>query len=354
LQAGLLPNPRWDTNNPWVFNGRNTALNVGFQQEIPVLGKKRLDSAAANEATRQQTFTYDQTRLAMLTAVRQQFYQVLADQRRVSVLTQLVDLTRQALEVGEKRRKAGDATTADVLLLEVDYRRVQANLRSAEALLDGDRKQLGAIVGVPEVARYNVSGRLDAGYPEFDERALVDFVSERHPTILGARAAVAQNQILLRRAEVEPYPNLTIGPAYQFGVVPGQDQYWLNFTFAVPVWDRNQGGIRAARANLGAAIETVRSSRNDLLNQAANLLSQYRSARALVAEFEKTILPRSTQAANLVRDGYAKGIIDLATYLQAQRSVIQANSDYVDALQNVWLNAAQVAGLLQLERFPAP
>jgi cobalt-zinc-cadmium efflux system outer membrane protein len=352
VQAGLLPNPRWDTNNPWVLAGRNTLLNVGLQQEIPVMGKKRLDTAAANAGVQQQTHSFAQSRIAMLTSVRQQFYQVLADQRRVSVLAEMVRLTRQSLIAGQKRQKAGDATRADVLLLEVDARRVAASLRSALALLDGDRKQLAAIVGVPQVALYSVMGRLDGGYPEFDEAALAEFVSERHPTILGARAAVVQNQVLLRRAQVEPYPNLTIGPAYQFGVVPGNDQFWLNFSFSVPVWDRNQGNIRAAQANLGVALETVRSSRNDLLNQAANLLSQYRSARALVEEYEKSILPRSTEAARLVREGYAKGIVDLATYLQAQRSVIQANSDYVDALQNLWSNAAQVAGLLQLERFP--
>jgi cobalt-zinc-cadmium efflux system outer membrane protein len=354
IQAGLLPNPRWDSNNPWVFAGRNTTMNVGFQQEIPILGKKRLDLAAAGENVRQQQFSFDQTRLAMITAVRQQFYQVLADQRRVSVLTQMVDLTGRALDAGRARKKAGDATEADVLLLDVDHRRVEANLRAAQAILDGDRKQLAALVGVPAVAAYSVAGRIDGGYPEFDEAALIEFVSERHPTIQGARAVVAQNQILVRRAQVEPYPNLTIGPAYQFGVVPGNDQFWLNFSFAVPVWDRNQGNIHAARANLATALETVRSSRNDLLNQAANLLSQYRSARALVAEFEKTILPRSTEAARLVGNGYANRIVDLATYLTAQRAVIQANSDYVDALQNLWLNAAQVAGLLQMEQFPAP
>jgi hypothetical protein len=39
VQAGLFPNPRFDTNNPQVFNGRQSLYNVGFQQEIPVMGK---------------------------------------------------------------------------------------------------------------------------------------------------------------------------------------------------------------------------------------------------------------------------------------------------------------------------
>jgi outer membrane protein TolC len=96
----------------------------------------------------------------------------------------------------------------------------------------------------------------------------------------------------------------------------------------------------------------VGTTRLGLLTQVATQLSQYRQARVLVEEYEKTILPQTTRAAELVRQGYAAGINDLATFLQAQQTLIQSNSDYVDALQNLWTNAAQVAGLLQMSRFP--
>ena len=67
VQAGLLPNPQFNANNPWVFNGRDSLLNAGVLQEIPVLGKKRLDEAAANEGIRQAEITYqDPTRATTL------------------------------------------------------------------------------------------------------------------------------------------------------------------------------------------------------------------------------------------------------------------------------------------------
>lgn len=354
VQAGLFPNPRFDTNNPWVFNGRNTLLNAGFQQEIPVMGKKRLDQAAATENTRQQEFTSAQDRFTLLSNVWQQFYTVLADQQRVEVLTQLANLVRQSYEAGVKKQKAGEATQADVLLLRIDLQRVEANLRGARATLDGDRKRLGAIVGVPGLVDRPVVGTLTGGYPDFDEARLLGYVATDHTAVQNARSVVVQNQFQLRRAEVEPYPNPYLGPAYQFGLVPGNDQFWFNFQFSIPVWDRNQGNIRAAKANLAASIAQVGATRNDLVNQVAMQLSQYLTARALVEEFERSILPQSREAARLTREGYTRaGNVDLATFLQAQRTLIQANSDYVDALQSLWTNAAQVAGLLQLTRFPA-
>jgi len=353
VQAGLFPNPRFDTNNPWVINGRNTLLNAGFQQEIPVAGKKRLDQAAANENTRQQEFTTAQDRFTLLTNVRQQFYTVLADERRVQVLTELSALLKESYETAAKKQKAGEAIRPDVLLLQIDYQRTEAALRGARATLDGDRKRLAAIVGVPGLIDRPLTGTLTGAYPRFDEARLVAYVTNDHTAILNARSVVVQNQFQLRRAEVEPYPNPYLGPAYQFGLVPGNDQFWFNFQFSIPVWDRNQGNIRAARGNLAASVAQVGATRNDLLNQVSTQLSQYLTARALVEEYEKTILPQAREAARLVRQAvFVAGSQEVGTLLQAQRTLIQANSDYVDALQSLWTNAAQVAGLLQLGRFP--
>lgn len=350
-QAGMWNNPRFDTNNPQVFNGRTTLLNAGFQQEIPVMGKKRLDQAAANENAHQVEFTYIQDRVQVFTAIRQQFYQVLADQRRIQVLTEMVDVLRRSYETGVKKRQAGESSEADVLLLRIDLQRAEANLLSTRALLEGDRKQLGALVGLPALVNGEVVGELAGDFPVFDEEALQRYVTTGNTQVQIARAAIAQAKLQLRRAEVEPFPNPYMGPAYQYGTLPGAEQFWFNIQFDIPVLNRNQGGIRAAHGNLRAAEENLASIQLNLLNQSANLLSQYRAARQIVRKFETEILPNTRELLRYAQAGYGKGLTDFATFLQVQRSVVQANSDYVDALLNLWNNAVQMAGLLQLEKF---
>lgn len=351
-QAGIWPNPRFDTNNPQVINGRNTALNVGVQMEIPVMGKKRLDQAAATEGARQTENTYHQDRFAMLTAIRQQFYQLLIDQRRIDVLTEMLDIVRKAFEAGQKRYKADESNLSDVLLLEIDYNRVQANLQSTRAILEGDRKQMAALVGLPDLVTRNVVGRLIGTYPVFDEELIRRYVTQQHTQVRIAGSVIEQTKYQLRRAEVEPVPNPYMGPAYQYGLVPGADQFWFNIQFAIPVWDRNQGNVRAARANVGAAQYNLRTIQNNYLNQAANSYSQYQAALAVVRRFEQEILPKTRRTVDLAYKGYAAGLTDFSTYLQVQRTIVQANVDYLDALANLWRNAVELGGLLQLERFP--
>ncbi len=350
-QAGTWNNPRFDTNNPQVFNGRTTLLNVGFQQEVPVMGKKRLDQAAANEVARQSEFTYTQDRIALFTNIRQQFYQVLADQRRIQVLTEMEEVLRRTYEAGQQVEKAGDISHADVLLLLLDLQRMQGQLFNAKALLAGDRKQLGYIVGIPDLITGDVSGELSGAYPVFDEEMVNRFLMMQNTQVLIARAVIDQAKYQLRRAEVEPFPNPYLGPAYQYGTLPGAEQFWFNIQFDIPVLNRNQGGIRAARGNLRAAEENLATTQNNLLNQAHNLLSQYRGAREMVRNYETNILPTTRELLRLHQAGFRQGLKDFSTYLQIQRSLVQANSDYLDTLTNLWSYAVQMAGLLQLEKF---
>ena len=74
--------------------------------------------------------------------------------------------------------------------------------------------------------------------------------------------------------------------------------------------------------------------------------------RRLVETFEQSILPDAKRTQSLVQQGYDLGELELVRLLEAQRALFQANLDYIDAEQNRLQSAADLANLLQLERFP--
>jgi cobalt-zinc-cadmium efflux system outer membrane protein len=352
LQAGLYPNPRFDSNNPQVFNGPNTALNVGIQQDIVVKGKLRLDRAAALRAQQQSEFALVQDRYALLAHVRNQFYQTLAAQYRVDVLSRLLKITELSVTIGKELVVGGTATVDQVKLLEIDYNRVQADLLNAEKMLIGEREQLAAIVGFPDLTNQRVVGSLTTEPPAFDEQVMRQFVTSENAMVHIARLDIDRNRILLKRAEAEPYPNLTIGPGYQYGFNKAQEQYWMTIVFPIPISDRNQGNIRAARANLRDSTETLGTVQLDLLRRLADAYSTHRGAREQAERYKTQIIPDSREALRLVRSGYRNGVTEFAVYLQAQRTVIDATKDYVDILEKVWTSAADISGLLQMDKFP--
>src|SRR5262249_37965006 len=231
LQAGLYPNPRFDSNNPQVFNGPNTALNVGIQQDIVVKGKLRLDRAAALKVQQQSEFVLVQDRYILLAQLRNQFYQTLAAQYRVEVLSRLLNITELSVTIGKELVKAGTGDEAQVKLLEIDDNRVQAALFNARRMLAGEREQLAAIVGFPGVVDQNLAGSLTATPPAFNEEFMRQFVTAENAAVQIARLDIDKSRLRLQRAEVEPFPNITVGPGYQYGFNKAQEQYWMTIVF---------------------------------------------------------------------------------------------------------------------------
>jgi cobalt-zinc-cadmium efflux system outer membrane protein len=352
LQAGLYPNPNFDTNNPQVFNGHNSAFNAGFQQTFVTHGKLRLDRAAAQRAQQQSEFALMQDRYVLLTNVRSQFYTVLAAEARVDVLNRLLQITDATVKTVREQKNAGIAAETEVLLADIDFNRTQADLLNAQRVLVGERGQLSAIVGFPGLVQGRVAGSLTATAPSFDEQIMQQFVSSEHALVQIAKLDIDKSKILLKRAEVEPKPNITLGPAYQWGLNKQQEQFWLTVVFPIPVSDRNQGNIKSARANVRDSVETLGTVQLDLLRQVAESFNKYRGALEQAERYRVKIIPDSLDALRLAKSSYKEGIIDFATYLQAQRTVLQSNRDYVDILETVWTTAATLAGLLQRDQFP--
>jgi cobalt-zinc-cadmium efflux system outer membrane protein len=354
LQAGLWSNPRFDTNNPQVIgNGQFNQYNAGFQLEIPMKGKKRLDRSAAEQQVRQAIFDYRTDRMNMLTAVRGQFYDLLAQQRRVEISRELVAIAKKAQSIAEAMKGIGEQADVDVLPLSIEYQRAEATLLNAERILEGRRRQLAATIGLPNLPIRRAAGRLDGQFPVVDDARLRQFVATQHPRMLTAAAEIDRRRILERRAEVEPFPNPYTGPAAAWGpTTMPPTQFWYNIQFNIPIWDLNQGNRRAAAANIRDARASLGVLRNDLLRQAAEAYARFRAARALADRYGREILPLALKNQELNREAYEKREFEPLRYLLAQRLLTESYLEYIDALEEVWNAAAELGNLLQLEQFP--
>jgi len=354
LQAGLYPNPSFDTNNPEFIAGQNTVLNVGVVQEVVVKGKKRLDQAAAEQAAIQAELAYIKARFDTLTEIRSQFYSVLAAERRLALQWELVGIAAATKRAAEQRVQAFQGTETDVLLLTVELQRAEIAARNYHTLLEGSKRKLAATVGVPELPVAAVQGDLYARLPDFDDANLQQIILADNSEVQSARIDVNRNRLLLRRAEVEPYPNITIGPTYYAALDPNKlpPQFGLTIVFPIPTWDRNQGNIISRQGDVRVSAANVGVVQNTLLGEASKTLAKHRAARQRAERIGLDILPNTQRALQLTRSGYDQGLFDVSTLLQAQRTLIETNKGLIDALEDAWTTGANLAGVLQLQQFP--
>lgn len=352
LQAGLYPNPTVE-GGAEEWNGTQSKFPVIVRQEIVTAGKLRLDRTAAAQQALEAELNHEAIRYQMLTAVREQFYRVLAAQRRVEILGRLVGIARQSEKTARQLLDAGEGNRSDLLQLTVELRRAEVDLRNAQTMLAADRHRLTAIAGVPGSTIAAVQGDLQAALPEFDEEEALHRILERHAELRHSRVESERSWTLLRRARAEPIPNVTLGAGYKRDLATRLEGEWiLEVECPLPVWNRNQGNIRAARAAVTRTAEAADALANSLREKLAQAIGEYRSACQLASQFDSEILPASQESLRIVQVGYAQGQFDFLRMLEAQRTLIQAELGAIDAQRDRWTAAARIAGLLQLDVLP--
>ena len=115
---------------------------------------------------------------------------------------------------------------------------------------------------------------------------------------------------------------------------------------ALPIWNRNQGGIRQARAEVSAAQQNIERVELDLKNRLAGAFQAYADARIQVEGFSQEILPKARETLELVQNGYEQGEVGYLDFLAAQRTYSQTSLTYIEALRTLWQSSVRIEGLL--------
>jgi cobalt-zinc-cadmium efflux system outer membrane protein len=334
--------------------GSDSQWNGFVTQEFVTRGKLRISRAAAVRAVQQAELQHVRRRFDVLTNVRSQFYAALIAQERVVVLRNLVTIANSSRDSAAKLEEVGEGTRTDTLLLRIEVERSVLALENGETLLRASYQQLAATVGLPELLITSVTADVAAPLPDFEYEALRQGVVTQNALAQVAQLEISRSRILLQRAIVEPFPNVVAMGGYQRQIndAPVLNQGLFQVTLPVPLWNRNQGNIAAAQANVTAAAQQYGRVQNELSLRAAQSLADYRAAVQRVERYEKEILPHARELLRITQQGYAAGQFDFLRMLAAQRTLLETNLTYVNAQETRWLAAAQLAGLLQSEQFP--
>ncbi|MBY0231678.1 MAG: TolC family protein [Gemmataceae bacterium] len=354
LQAGLKPNPvlSFTADELGDRAGPGGILTAAVSQEIVTAGKLQLAREAALREADQATLSLLSTRYSRLGAVRSAYYEALALQRRAQVLDEVLRLAVESLRLSERLLKAGQASELDLVQLQVEYERLRAEREAVLREIPAAFRRLAAAVGVTGLPEGRLGGSIDVATPAYDLEAARVFVGQSHPDVLSARKGVDRAQALLARAIVEPVPNVTVQAGYVRQNQNRSTDWMVGLSLPVPVWNRNQGGILAAKAQVGESIQAVGRAENEVVERLATAYGTYASARRRAELYRSSLLPRARKSYELAAKGYRAGNFDYLRVLEAQRAYSQAELEAVRSSGEAWRSAAELSGLLLEDFWP--
>ena len=355
-QAGLYPNPvlavTGDELGDRTGPGGIWTAPQGTQ-EIVTGRKLSLSQAVAAREVDQAALALLRERYALIGSVRAAFYDLYALERRIAVLDELVTLAGDAVKNGRTLLENVQIARLDLVQLEVELARFRSQAEAAKQELPGARRRLAAVVGDPRLAVGAAAGPFE-DVPAYDPDRTLETVLATHPEVRSARVGVERAQAAVRRAEAEPIPNLTLTTGYVRQNQNRSSDWMVGASLPVPLWNRNQGNIRAAKAELGVAVQEIARVENELAERVATALRAYSAAVKLAEQYRTDILPKAEETYKLSLEAFKGGQFEYLRVIQAQRVVAEARLEYNRALGEAWRSAADLSGLLLEEWWPGP
>ena len=363
LQSGLYPNPRVGYSGEEIRGGSFGGGQQGFfvSQSFVTAGKLGLNRKIFGQEVRISEIEAEEQRLRVQNAVRLAYYRVLAAQEMLDTEKDLLRITEDTLRIARQLRNIGQADDTEVLQAEVEFQQHEMVVATLEHTLRQEWRSLAAIVGKPQLEMRTVSGYLDKDIPELDDEQIVQTLITQSPAVRIARSLVDRWHAVLARERREPIPDIEVRAGLQRNgelLEPSRRRVGLQ-GFAevgvqIPLFNRNQGTVEAARFQVERAQQEEQRVGLVLQERGAAFLDTYHRSRIMVERYRTQLLPRAQKAYELMVQKYGLMLASYPQVLLAQRTLFQLQTEYIAALESLWMNVITLRGLLLTDGLEAP
>ena len=362
LQSGLYPNPTVGYQGEQIRGGIQGGGEQGFfvSQDIVLGGKLGLNRSIFEQQKKQAEAEAEEQRLRVIDSVRMLYYHALAAQQMVDLRHKLAKLAEDAVETSRELGNVGQADQPDVLEAEVEGEQAELAVVAAEQNRIRRWRELAATVGKPEIPLTPLAGNLEdmpAGDPDQWTKAIL----EESPAVKIARLGVLKAEASLARARREPIPDLQlrggIEQNLELDAITNHTiglQGFAEVGVQIPLFNRNQGSVAAARADLERAQQEMQRVQLVLRERSAALLQNYATSRTTVERYRDRMIPRARKAYELYSKNYSGMAVAYPQVLIAQRTLFQLQTDYITALDNLWASSIALKGFLLTAGLEAP
>lgn len=345
-QVGLYSNPILGYQGQQLADAGTDQHLVFVEQQIITANKLQLNRAVLNETLRSQLKELEAQKLRVATDIKTVYYDCVRIQHQLTAIEEFSTLLSQGLDAAEKRMKAGEASKIDYLQTEIQLKQIELDRRQLAASLAARRRELVALAGVPNTDLPAIRGELPATPSVQDWKAIEEELVASSPELEAAQARIRQAMAAIRRQEVQAVPNL--GVQFGAGVDQGTNSGMMNVQVGapIPVYNKNQGNIAAARAEYCRAVQEAQRIDNAIRARLAAASGEYMRAAAAVSMYADDLLPAASESLELAEQAYRVGEQEFIQLLVTRRTFFDTNLNYIAAKAQLAIAQAQIDGYL--------
>ena len=353
LQASVRPNPSVSFERRQEPGGTDHLTTVGVEWPLDLSRRSERLAVANHEVAVAQLSAADRERL-LAGEVRMRYGDVLAAIRDLALFDELVAATQRQFELLRSRVEEGASPPLERDLLDVEFRRLQA-----ERLLQAGRTEtavfeLKRVLGMKADATLTVRDTFEALVqrdsavtPEVED---VSAAVEQRADVREAAARVEMAVAKIDRAQSEGGFDVSLTANYmrmdsgfpQRGFAPdgglervrGQFNYWsAGAMLRIPLLNRSQGEVAVARAERTGAAAAYDAARLAAEAELASARARDQRAREAVKVYGAGAQALARQNLSVVGQSYELGRVTVFEVLAERRRYLDVERAYTEALR---------------------
>jgi cobalt-zinc-cadmium efflux system outer membrane protein len=357
-QARLRANPSLSIGGLKEINGDDHRFSAGTEVPLELFGRRARRTEVAEQKLGGTRETVADRERLLAGEVRLRFAETLAAARNVEFVGQLLAVNREFLKLMEDRVHQGAIPSLDGEEVRVEVNRIESLRIDYQAKAEIAMLALKEAAGMQPDETLKLRGDLEQPALSLDKPQLLQLAIGHRPDLAAQRANEAMAAATVRQQEAEAKPDASLSAGYErpnsgfslsaFDAAGNLQPIRQTFNYAVfgmrwtlPLFNRNQGAIAAAKADVTAARSMVTAVDLTLRHEVTQNLVRYEAAQERVAVYRKGVRDQAARNLDVVRQTYGYGRIPLLDVIAEQRRFIDIETGYTDVLLDAY--ASRVA-----------
>ena len=353
-KAGVIQARVWD--NPYfVFNGdlysneeneyfhfRNQHL-LQIEQTFSYAGKHTNTVKLARVGVEMAEKQMEDVLRSLLFEMGNTYCDLAALQEKQFLYQQVILSYDKLMAATRKQLELGAISLTEALRLESEYVTVKtdaiANYNEKEKVIS----DLRILLRFPQDTTFTVEQKIPITAQEFDANALAEQAVTLRPDVQVKKFVKKYQERNLKLQKSTSVPDLKL--AYQprdRGSNYVRPYQGFNIEFNIPLFDRNQGGIKQAEFSLQKSVLEFQQIENQVRNEVVASYNRYRSSNAGLANYKPEFIDQLRQLNKSTNENFQKRNISLLQFIDQQRIFIQTNLQLIELKQQFLNNVNEL------------
>lgn len=274
------------------------------------------------------------------------YYDVLLQNERLSVLNEVISLSRDRLEYMEVKRELGASTTFEILQFENAIISDSTNYLLQEIAQSNALRNLNLLMGEEVSLQWTLTTPIEAPSDTYAFDALWNEVKSSNQSLKNQtiNSMLAEQQTKLAKSGMYPVVSFNAGinqsqSSFSVGDLSGEGQtlsYFGNFALNFNVFNggRTRRALQNAQINEEIALLSYSDMERQVQLEMVNRIDRYNAEMAIYNLVDINVENQRT-ALDIVADRFANGMVNSFDYRNAQLNYLNTSLAQIEALTNL-------------------